>query len=332
MVGVHYRLGALGWLCLGTAAAPGNAGLRDLLLALRWLRDNVAAFGGDPARVALAGRSAGAYAAHTLALAPAAAGLFHALVGSDGTALIEKNLMTYPVTVARNYARELGFDGDGVDELVRFYADAPVERLLNRSLDFVNMDDGELGFGVCVERPVPGVEPLVARAPALALGGDALPALFTYCDDESSIKARDLIERSRDYNENFPVFMPANLDFPSDRVRYEVANETRAFYFGDAPITAASRVAFGAFWADRQYVYQAALCAGARAARDAPAYLLEFAYEGGLSERKPEPAAPGAGHPDFFNYLMPPREVHDEDDLGIVRTVTAVVADFVKTG
>ncbi|KAI8433064.1 hypothetical protein MSG28_013922 [Choristoneura fumiferana] len=289
------------------------------------------AVGGDAARVALAGRSAGAYAAHTLALSPAAAPLFRALVGSDGTALIEKNLMTYPVTVARNYAKKLGFDSDDVEELAKFYREAPVDQLLNQSLNFVNMDDGELGFGVCVERPVPGVERLVPRAPALLLPANARPALFTYCDDESSIKAADLVKKNREYNENFPIFMPANLDFPSDEIKYAVSNETRSFYFGNGTITAASRAAFGDFWADRQYVYQAAYCAAEQAAR-APAFLLEFTYEGGLSEKKPEPAARGAGHPDFFNYLMPPKEVDDEDDLRIVKEITTIVADFVKTG
>ncbi|XP_073963015.1 esterase FE4-like [Choristoneura fumiferana] len=239
--------------------------------------------------------------------------------------------MTYPVTVARNYAKKLGFDSDDVEELAKFYREAPVDQLLNQSLNFVNMDDGELGFGVCVERPVPGVERLVPRAPALLLPANARPALFTYCDDESSIKAADLVKKNREYNENFPIFMPANLDFPSDEIKYAVSNETRSFYFGNGTITAASRAAFGDFWADRQYVYQAAYCAAEQAAR-APAFLLEFTYEGGLSEKKPEPAARGAGHPDFFNYLMPPKEVDDEDDLRIVKEITTIVADFVKTG
>ncbi|XP_044839935.1 acetylcholinesterase-like [Mauremys mutica] len=55
---MNYRLGALGFLSL-PPAAPGNAGLWDQHLALRWLRDNAAAFGGDPARFLLFGQSAG---------------------------------------------------------------------------------------------------------------------------------------------------------------------------------------------------------------------------------------------------------------------------------
>ncbi len=61
VVTVNYRLGALGFLHLPTADGwTANAGLHDQLAALRWVRDNVAGFGGDPAQITLAGQSAGA--------------------------------------------------------------------------------------------------------------------------------------------------------------------------------------------------------------------------------------------------------------------------------
>ena len=61
VVGVNYRLGALGFLHL-PGVAEGNMGLLDMVAALRWVRDNIADFGGDPARVTLVGQSAGAHA------------------------------------------------------------------------------------------------------------------------------------------------------------------------------------------------------------------------------------------------------------------------------
>lgn len=74
VVGVNYRLGALGYL--RTPDGAGNFGLQDQLRALEWVRDNVAAFGGDPDQVTVAGQSAGAYSIVALVSMPGAAGLF----------------------------------------------------------------------------------------------------------------------------------------------------------------------------------------------------------------------------------------------------------------
>jgi para-nitrobenzyl esterase len=71
VVTLNYRLGSLGWL------GGGNYGLLDVACALRWVRENIAAFGGDPARVTLAGQSAGALIAYDLMVSPLGEGLFH---------------------------------------------------------------------------------------------------------------------------------------------------------------------------------------------------------------------------------------------------------------
>ncbi|XP_044839385.1 acetylcholinesterase-like [Mauremys mutica] len=81
---MNYRLGALGFLSL-PPAAPGNAGLWDQRLALRWLRDNAAAFGGDPARVMLSGHSTGAASVGFHLLSPGSQSLFTRAVMQSGS-------------------------------------------------------------------------------------------------------------------------------------------------------------------------------------------------------------------------------------------------------
>ncbi|WP_158887615.1 carboxylesterase family protein [Amycolatopsis anabasis] len=76
VVSINYRLGALGFLS-APGIGTGNLGLRDQVLALEWVRDNISRFGGDPNRVTLAGQSAGALSTLALLSAPAARGLFH---------------------------------------------------------------------------------------------------------------------------------------------------------------------------------------------------------------------------------------------------------------
>jgi para-nitrobenzyl esterase len=80
VVSVTYRLGVFGYLAPPDAGADDNLGLRDQILALRWVRDNVAAFGGDPGNVTVFGQSAGGDSVLGLMLCVDAAGLFHRAV------------------------------------------------------------------------------------------------------------------------------------------------------------------------------------------------------------------------------------------------------------
>ncbi|MDR3791987.1 MAG: carboxylesterase family protein [Terracidiphilus sp.] len=88
-VTVAYRLGVLGFLnmepLLGARyEASANNGLRDLMCALSWVKENIAAFGGDAARVTIGGQSAGAKLTDLLMSVPAAKGLFHQMVSESG--------------------------------------------------------------------------------------------------------------------------------------------------------------------------------------------------------------------------------------------------------
>lgn len=82
LVSVNYRLGVEGFGVLPDA--PDNRGLLDQLAALEWVRDNIAAFGGDPRRVTVAGESAGAVSIGALLAAPRSAGLFRRAVLQSG--------------------------------------------------------------------------------------------------------------------------------------------------------------------------------------------------------------------------------------------------------
>ena len=91
VVTINYRLGALGFLHLaelgGEAyASSGLSGILDQAAALRWVRDNIAAFGGDPDNVTIFGESAGAMSVATLLGLPEAAGLFHRAIAQSGAA------------------------------------------------------------------------------------------------------------------------------------------------------------------------------------------------------------------------------------------------------
>lgn len=88
VVSINYRLGAFGYTHLAdldpTYPTSGVCGLLDQVAALRWVRDNITGFGGDPGRVTVAGESAGAFSAAALLAMPAARGLFHRAILQSG--------------------------------------------------------------------------------------------------------------------------------------------------------------------------------------------------------------------------------------------------------
>ena len=122
VVTINYRLGILGFVDLAEVGGPdyapsGNLGLLDQVAALSWVRDNIAAFGGDPNVVCIVGESAGAMSVGTLLTSDAAKGLFHRAIMQSGTPVAAPRPGS--IEVAANLFRELGlaWTAAGVDQL-----------------------------------------------------------------------------------------------------------------------------------------------------------------------------------------------------------------------
>ncbi|MCD2186336.1 carboxylesterase/lipase family protein [Actinomycetospora soli] len=124
-VSVNYRLGALGYLdfsAFGTAERPveSNLGLRDQIAALEWVRDNIAAFGGDPDDVTIFGESAGAISVTTLMTVPRARGLFHRAIAQSsapGVAYSRERAAGWGRRFVTELEHVLGRSGEAVELL-----------------------------------------------------------------------------------------------------------------------------------------------------------------------------------------------------------------------
>ncbi len=158
LVSLNYRIGALGFLDLSSFSTPesafdGNLALKDILLALRWVKTNIASFGGDPDRVTVFGESAGGGLVTTLLATPSAEGLFHRAIAESSPATSVYG-STRAREVAERFLSETGVDASDiaavrnlpVDEVVRatMAVFAAVPHDAPGTLAFAPVVDGDL--------------------------------------------------------------------------------------------------------------------------------------------------------------------------------------------
>ncbi|MFI0980437.1 carboxylesterase/lipase family protein [Streptomyces sp. NPDC021093] len=186
VVTLNYRLGPWGFLHLAgvdPAVADTNVGVRDQVAALEWVRDNIAAFGGDPSRVTLVGESAGGMSVGTLLGVPAVRGLFHGAALLSGSAAEQQDAAT-GTAAARAFLARLGIPETEAGRL----RDVPVDELRTVAGEFAATGghDGEQGLAF-----LPVVDgDLVPDVPLTAVADGAVadvPLLVAYCRDEMAI-------------------------------------------------------------------------------------------------------------------------------------------------
>lgn len=209
VVTINHRLNVLGFTGLEEFGGPdfaqsGDVGMLDIVHALRWTRDNIAQFGGDPNTVTVFGQSGGGRKVATLLAMPSAKGLFHrAIIESGATMkLVERNQAT---RVARELLTTLGLNPTRVRELQTL----PLERIMGAYFAVVrkmNVDQMTMGFSPTADGRAVSQHPFhpnasnVSAAVPLMLGStrteltsSADAAAFSLSEDGMRGRIRDLL-------------------------------------------------------------------------------------------------------------------------------------------
>lgn len=184
VVTINYRLGALGFLAHPALASagqdPGNYGLADQQAALRWVRDNIAAFGGDPERVTIAGESAGAMSVCDHLVAPESEGLFRAAIMQSGPCQAQADLAAGE-RAGLDYAARLGCTAPSTAR--QCLLALPADRLRDGPTHF------RIGSTNLLSGPVTGTQRLPVAPPVVASSAPTarVPVLIGSTADEFTL-------------------------------------------------------------------------------------------------------------------------------------------------
>lgn len=263
VVGVNHRLNGFGLLFLADLGGPefadsGNALLHDLVLSLRWVRDNIAEFGGDPACVTIFGESGGAGKCTMLMTAPAAKGLFHRVWTSSGS-----GLTAMPRQRATAEARAVLAALDLTPERVAEIRTVPLERLVAamRGRAWVPVVDGV----VLPRHPfMPDASPLSADIPMVV--GTTRDEMMPFLEKDP--KYADLTwEKLQELIGQTPPLARIGAD--------KIVGEYRRLYPEHSP----RRVMFAI--ATDANIWQGIVATGdRRAAQSAPTYMYSLEWPG----------------------------------------------------
>ena len=187
VVTINYRLGALGFLHL-PALEESNFGMRDQVAALRWVRDNIDSFGGDPGNITIFGESAGGMSVSSLMGSPEATGLFHKAIPQSGAG---HHGIEDPQAVIHGemFCEQLGIDPRDADALQSAEADdiLAAQAKLEEQMLYVAMEAGkqpEMPFRPIVDGEFLTEMPIDAVRAGLAAG---VSALIGCLDEESKL-------------------------------------------------------------------------------------------------------------------------------------------------
>ncbi|XP_050350723.1 esterase FE4-like isoform X2 [Nymphalis io] len=252
----NHRLGAHGFLCLGTKDVPGNAGMKDQVALLRWVKNNIANFGGNPDEVTISGYNSGSSSVDLMSVSKMAQGLFKRVIAESGVSTAPFSVQINPIENAKRYADLFKFESvDNFDELEFFYKNLSYVELNSKNV--LARPDSTFLMSPCVERDL-GEERFLDDSPVNIIKSgnyEKLPMLYGYGEIQGQLRVPLLEYWEYWMNIRFLEFLPADLQFENETEKRRVAEEIKTFYFGDKIIGKKTTREFVEYFTDVMFAY-----------------------------------------------------------------------------
>lgn len=314
LVTLNYRLGPLGFASTEDVELPGNYGLKDQVLALKWVQENIASYGGSPKNVTIFGQSAGGASVHYHMVSPLSKGLFHRAIPMSGTSHCPWALSP-PGTIKKRTTKLAALVGCPIESsalLAECFRTASSYILTDLLTEFIAWD---------IDPPVPFtpvIEPANVKNAFLTEDPHnvktTIPMMTGITSDEGALRlslfssSKNGLDRSLEIlDDNFNELTKVSiLPYEESSIEYDkISNEIKKFYLGDKKFSRETSQQVSDMYTDAWFLQCAT---SAIRSHQGPANLYYFAQKGPhsttfLASNSTEYF--GVSHSDDLMYLFP---------------------------
>lgn len=337
LVSINYRLNVFGFLSLDIPEAAGNMGLKDQVMALKWVQNNIQQFGGDKNNVTLFGISAGSACIEYLILSPKSKGLFHKAILQSGSSLNYWALTSKHKSVAYKLARKLGFQGDkennyDIYNYINKHSTDDIQRNAPNNLNFEQNSCMDFAFTPCVEKDFNDNEAFLTEHPYVMLRQgniNVTTILRGFCDSEGMLSViLDSVDvKALKETKNFIKFWPFSI---AEHYNEKLKNA----YINDISIKKEDDYLLN-FFSDFYYI--SGIWISALLMADiVPIYMYELSYNGEVNFMKKIFGRKDKGfyHHDETSYIfkIPFREPKSQDDKLFSDRLITMWTNFASSG
>ncbi|XP_031345677.1 venom carboxylesterase-6-like isoform X2 [Photinus pyralis] len=346
----NYRLGALGFLSTGDEVVPGNNGLKDQSLALKWISENIVHFGGNPNKVTLFGESAGGASAHYHMLSPLSIGLFHGAISQSGTAHVPWALAKPGSGIRQilRLAEAVGCSASGTAEVVECLKTVDPYTMVSQDKVFMEWDiDPMIPFPPVIEPKLPGAFLTGHPTKIIQSGKSAqVPWITGLNTEDGALRAPGIFGNAHlmeDLDKNFHKILPISLFYKEACTSSDyISNQLRKFYLGNKKVDNSSRQAITDLFTDGWFLHGADESIRQHIKHtNQPVFYYLFGHHGVASFSQIFGDATqryGVCHADELQYLFPvgdslfPNQKPDELDRRMTDLMTDLWTNFAKYG
>ncbi|KAJ3640836.1 hypothetical protein Zmor_027373 [Zophobas morio] len=333
LVSLNYRLGILGFLSTEDDVVSGNNGLKDQVLALKWVQENIASFGGNPESVTIHGISAGGGSVHFHYLSEMSKGLFHKGYSQSGVAANTFSIQEGALEKAKILANAVGCPVSDTTILVKCLKQRHHRQLLSQMGLFFGYSTIPISpFAPVVEK---GSNPFLKEHPYELLKKgkvNDLPWISSNVADEGHLLDMFLPKDVFDFNTDWQRFGPILLDFNytiGSSLWSSTWERIKNFYFDDKAINAENFDILCNMYGDRTFTVDAQNVARIQASvTKSPVYYYYFRYK----KEDDKYVSHGVDSKYLFGPTIIAPDALTEDELLLRNIFLDMFISFAKTG